>query len=246
MKAEALKPFGSALLASLDGDSSATCIIHRDDGKASALPASHFFRGESDFTDIERTAIARSQGHVLDVGAGAGSLSLALQRKGLTVTALDLSAEAVAVAQRRGVHETLCGDIFQLEAGPFDTLMMLGHGIGMVETVGGLERLLGRIRSLLRADGQLLADSVDVRISDDPENLRYHEANKRAGRYVGEIRMQFEFQGKRAPYCGWLHVDAETLAEQSRASELDCEVLHRDGRGNYLARITNPKRDDAQ
>jgi SAM-dependent methyltransferase len=246
MRAEALEPFGSALLAFLDGDTSANFLIRRDDGKESALPASYFFRDESGFTEIEKTAIARCEGHVLDVGAGTGSQSIALQRKGLSVTALDLSPGAVAVARRRGVRKMLCADIFKLRAGPFDTLLMLGHGIGMVETVDGLKRFLVCIRSLLRADGQLLVDSVDVRVTDDPDNLRYHEANKSAGRYIGEIRMQFEFRGKRGPYCGWLHVDAETLAEHSRAAGLDCDVVHRDGSGNYLARITNQSRNDAQ
>src|SRR5205814_57041 len=100
MRAEALEPFGSALLAFLDGDTSANFLIRRDDGKESALPASYFFRDESGFTEIEKTAIARCEGHVLDVGAGTGSQSIALQRKGLSVTALDLSRGSAVIPEK--------------------------------------------------------------------------------------------------------------------------------------------------
>ena len=206
-----------------------------------AIPAALFFRDESGFTEIERTATRLCEGRVLDVGAGAGSLSAVLQRKGYLVTAIDISPEAVAVAKRRGVIDARCADIFAFGGGPFDTMLMMGHGIGMVETIEGLKRFLARAHSLLTVNGQLLVDSLDVRVTDDSENLAYHDANRNAGRYIGEVRMQFEFQDRKGPYCGWLQVDAETLRKHSESAGWQCEVVRQGDDGDYLARLLRQK-----
>jgi SAM-dependent methyltransferase len=232
-----MEPFGKALLAYLGGDSKAAVVLRRDDGKEDALPAAYFFREEAGFSPIERTATELCDGRVLDIGAGAGSLSLALQRRGHPVTALDISAEAVEVARRRGVQVAVCADILAFEGGPFDTLLMMGHGIGMVETIEGLEGFLVFAPSLLADEGQLLLDSLDVRATDDAGNLAYHRRNRDAGRYIGEIRMQFELQGQRGPYCGWLQVDAETLGAISESAGWRCEVVYQGDSGDYLARL---------
>jgi SAM-dependent methyltransferase len=238
MNAGAMEPFGKALLAYLEGDAGAEVIIRRDDGREGVLPASLFFRSEPDFTEIERTATDLCQGRVLDIGVGAGSQSAVLERRGHLVTAIDISPEAVTVARRRGVSDVRCADIFEFEGGPFDTLLMIGHGVGMVETIEGLRRFLARVPSLLAANGRLLVDSLDVRVAGDSRDLAYHEANRTAGRYIGEIRMQFEFKGQKGPYCGWLHVDAETLREHSEPAGWKCEVVRQRKNGDYLARLT--------
>lgn len=238
MDLRAMEPFGRALLAYLDGDSGATVVCRRDDGQEVPIPAAVFFRGEPAFTELETTALRLCAGRVLDIGVGAGPQSLALQGRGLHVTGLDISPEAVVVARRRGVAEVRCADVSSFTGGPFDTLLMLGHGIGMVETIAGLERFLSHARSLVAGGGGLLVDSHDVRATDDPANLAYHEANRRAGRYVGEIRMQFEFRGQAGPYYGWLHGDAETLREHAEAAGWGCDIVLRGVGGDYLARLT--------
>jgi len=111
----------------------------------------------------------------------------------------------------RGVKEVVCSDIFAFKGGPFDTLLMMEHGIGMIATIEGLRRFLNHAGSLVVAGGQLLLDSRDVRVLDDPNNLAYLQANRQAGRYPGEIRMRFEFNGEVGPYCGCLHVDEDGL-----------------------------------
>jgi hypothetical protein len=83
-----------------------------------------------------------------------------------------------------------------------------------------------------------LFDSLDVRCTDNPTHLAYQEANRRAGRYFGEFRMQFEYQGKTGPLFGWLHVDPKTLADHAGRTGWACEVAFREDGGNYLARLT--------
>ena len=240
MDPQAMHLFGRALRAYFEGDARAELTIRREDGQENALPVSFFFRGRCEFTPLENAAIDSCRGRVLDVGAGTGLHSLVLQQRGLPVTAIDISPHAVEVMRERGVREVHCADIFEFQGGEFDTLLMLGHGVGMVETIAGLDRFLAHARRLRSEEGQLLLDSLDVRATEDPANLAYHEANRQAGRYIGEIRMQLEFRGEKGLHHGWLQVDPETLQERAELAGWKREIVHQDEGGNYLARLTRP------
>jgi hypothetical protein len=138
----------------------------------------------------------------------------------------------------RGVQDVHCANLFEYQGGPFGTVLMMGHGIGMVETLAGLDRFLAHARGWLSEEGQVLLDSLDVRITDDPKNLVYQEANRRTGRYIGEVRMHLEYQGQKGGPCGWLHVDAETLKQQAAQAGWNAEVILTAASGDYLARLT--------
>jgi SAM-dependent methyltransferase len=233
-----MEPQGRALLAYFEGDLDAKLVIHRDDGVDEPMPVSHFFRDPSEFTEIENKAIELCFGRVLDAGAGTGLHSLVLQQQGTQVTAIDISPQAVDVMSRRGMSDAHAADIFEFEGGPFGTVLMMGHGIGMVETVAGLDRFLDHTRRLVSEKGQILLDSCDVRRTDDPSHLAYHEANRQAGRYIGEIRLHLSFQGVPGPPCGWIHVDAETLGARGKTFGWTCEMMVQEEDGHYLARLT--------
>ncbi len=236
--ARALIPFGHALRAYAEGRADAQISIRRDDGFEASLPVSHFFRDPGQFSPIENTALERCHGHVLDVGAGTGLHALALQSRGLTITCIDICPEAVDIMVERGVATAVCADIFTFDRGPFDTVLMLGHGIGMVENLDGLDRFLHHVSSLSDPRGQVLLHSMDVRATGDPANLAYHEANRAAGRYVGETRIRFEFDGQPGPYCGWLHVDCETLTKRAAPLGWRCEMVLEQAGGDYVARLS--------
>jgi len=237
MAPQAMEPQGWALRAYYEGDLDAELIIHRDDGVNDPLPVSHFFRDPSEFTGIETSAIDLCSGHVLDAGAGTGLHSLVLQQKGVAVTAIDINPQAVAIMAQQGVKDARTADIFGFDGGPFATVLMLGHGIGMVENIGGLSCFLRHVRGLISKNGQVLLDSQDVRLTDDPRHLAYHEANRRAGRYIGEIRLRLSFRGKTGPRCGWLHVDPNALREQAEATGWSSTVIRQEESGHYLARL---------
>lgn len=237
MNPEAMTPFGVALLDSFQGESGAQLLLRRDDGNEELLPMSHFFRTAAEFSSIEIAALDRCRGHVLDVGAGSGLHSLFLQARGLRVTALDISPQAVAVMEARGVRDVQRADMLDYDGGPFDTLLMLGHGVGIVEDLPGLRRFLDVARRLTRSDGRLLVNSLDVTRTRDPKHLAYHEANRGAGRYVGEVRLQFEYEGMSGPYCGWLHVDPRTLREEAKRTGWTMETILAEESGDYLASL---------
>jgi hypothetical protein len=238
MDSDAMLPYGLALLAYLQGETGAQLVVRRDDGVETPLAASHFFRPESELSPIELAALDLCRGYVLDIGGGSGLHSLVLQSRGLEVTAIDIDPLAVEVMGRRGVRDARTDDVFQFRGGPFDTLLVLGHGIGMVEDLHGLERFLSLARRMIRGDGQLLLDSLDVRRTYDPRHLAYHATNREAGRYFGETRIQMEYRGRRGPYCGWLHVDRNTLEERGRLAGWKCDTVLEQESGEYLARLS--------
>ena len=238
MNPKAMEPYGRSLLDYFNGARSAQIVIHRDDGHADDLPAGVFFRDPSDFSPIEQTALALCMGYVLDIGAGTGCHSLALQERGTRVLAFDVSPEALEILSKRGVEECQHADVFEFHGGPFDTLLLMMHGIGMVQDLAGLDRFLDRAHKLLKPDGQLLFDSLDVRCTDNPVHLAYQQANRRAGRYFGQIRLRFEYRGQMGPLFGWLHVDPETLTERAERMGWSCRVVCREDNGDYLAQLT--------
>ena len=238
MNPEAMAPFGKALLAYSQGSKNAELIVRRDDGNEAPIPASVFFRQPSQFTPIEKAALGLCRGHVLDVGAGTGMHSLELRRMGHQVTSMDINPEAVSIMKQRSLEDVYCADIFDFKDGSYDTLLMLGHGIGLVETITGLHRFLEHARTLISTDGQLLLDSLDVRATDDPANLAYHETRRKEGRYIGEIGLQFEFEGQVGPFCHWLQVDADTLKEHAASAGWQCETIRQEQSGDHLAKLT--------
>jgi SAM-dependent methyltransferase len=241
MDTSAMDPYGQSLLDYFRGDHSAGVLIHRDDGLTDELPASIFFRKPEDFSPLERAALALCRGAVLDVGAGTGCHSLALQERGIDVFAIDISPLAIEILSSRGVRQYQLADVFKLQHEPFDTLLMMMHGIGMVGDLPGLDRYLQHARTLLKPDGQLLFDSLDVRCTDNPRHLAYQEANRQAGRYFGQIRMCFEYKWQTGAFFNWLHVDPQTLAEHAQRSGWRCQVTWQGDDGNYLAQLTLSK-----
>jgi SAM-dependent methyltransferase len=241
MDPAAMKPLGLALLDFLKGDKSASFTTIRDDGLEEEVAVSTFFRGPDGFTGLEQTALDQCRGRVLDVGAGSGCHSLALQSRGYRVCAIDVSPEAVQVMREAGVADAREADVLQFDGDRFDTILMLGHGIGMAEDIDGLHGLLKHLGVLLRPRGQVLVDCLDPRATSEPRHLAYHEANRKAGRYYGETRLRLRYKGLTGPVYGWLLVDPETLARETQASGWMAEILHQEADGNYLARLSQAK-----
>ena len=238
MRPEAMILHGKSLFDYNNGDRAAEIILRRNDGLETLLPVSIFFRSESEFLPGESEAVNQSKGRILDIGAGCGVHSLVFQSRGLNVTAIDIDNNAVNIMIEKGIKDARCVDVMQFQGGPFDTLLMLGHGIGMSENIQGLNLFLDHAASLIAENGQLLMNSIDVRQTDDPAHLKYHEANKSKGRYIGEIILQFDYKGEKGPFFGWLHIDPQTLQRQAAIKNWETEILYQDKDGEYLARLT--------
>jgi SAM-dependent methyltransferase len=244
-------PYGLALRDFFNGKISTSVIIHEADGTKRKMPISTFFRKSTEFPLLESTALSLCRGRVLDIGAGAGCHSLALQEQGLSVCAIDISPEAVEVMRNRGIKEVYCADIFDFQSEPFDTILMMMNGIGLVENPADLDRFLNMIHRLLKRDGQILLDSSDMRSigmrttannSTDIDPRSDSKADQqsdpyRSGRYIGEVKYQMEYKKEKGPPFWWLFIDPDMLTEQASKAGWSCKVIYREWDGHYLARL---------
>jgi SAM-dependent methyltransferase len=235
--AEAMKAFGLGIADYCRGDKDAVVKFHREDGLEENLAISSFFRGPTDFP-MDKVALDNCHGRVLDVGAGAGIHSLFLQNRGYEVVAMDVSPEACDAMRNRGVKNVICASFSKFKEAPFDTLLILGRSICMVETLKGLADFLKGARRLVKPGGQIILNSLDVSKTADPKNLAYHAIIRRAGRYIGEVRLSMEYKGEKSPVTGLLHVDPVTLAEYAEKAKWSFEILVPEANGSYLAKLT--------
>ena len=238
MDLAAWTPHVAAMLAYHQGRRDATIVVY-DDYERDEVPVGYFFREPADFPPFERYALELCRGRVLDVGAGSGCHTLALQQRGLSVTAIEVAPELVEVLRDRGVRDARLATWMDLEAEPYDTVFMMMNGVGLAETLAGLQPLFRRLRQLVRSDGQVLADSTDVRVYMDPEAGRTGRLQRPDGRYLGELHFQLEFDGSKGAPFSQLYVDPGTLSRYAAEESWNFEiVLPPDEYGHYLARLT--------
>ncbi len=234
-----MEPYGLALKDFYEGNKQVKVVFHRDDGIKDDYFVSHCFRAEREFSPIEKKALALCRGKVLDIGAGAGPHSLSLQNRGLKVCAIDVSSHACEIMKEKGVKNVKCLTIYDLKEQNFDTILLMGCAIGLAEDIPGLKSFLERCKVLLNSSGQILLDSLDIRMTEVPEHLAYQERNRRLGRYIGTVGLQMEYKGVFGEEFKLLHVDPDTLRKCTQEIGWSCEILINQEDGDYLAKISN-------
>lgn len=199
--------FGQALLAHLDAEdgrprpASARWldtgpgwhVIERDDGAVDVNPAALYFTSPSEWpVDLDRRLLSLACGRVLDVGAGAGRFALALVDSGHEVLALDVSPGAIEVCTRRGIGRTHLGTVFDLpeDRGPFDTFVLAGNNLGLLESVDHAPRFLGVLRHHAAPGARILGTGLDPFETMEPRHLAYQERNRRRGRLPRQLRLR--------------------------------------------------------
>lgn len=227
---------GLAIRDYYEGDLLAEINVISDCAGIEQMPAGIFFRNANQLSELEHYALCLCKGRVLDIGAGAGCHSLILQDRGFIVKAIDLSMNAVEVMKKRGLKSCLCSDIRGFNDEPFDTIIMMMNGIGLVEDLAGLDSFLNDIKRLLKPDGQILLDSSDL------FNLfeNKFEAKKKfidKNKYYGEIKYEFEYRGIKSSPFGWLFVDPRTLQDHAGKMGWFCQIIFEDEEDHYLARL---------
>ena len=232
------EPHVAALLAYESGDPGATITVVDDLGDTDPLPASWFFRDEEALPALERTALELCRGRVLELGAGAGAHTLVLQDRGHEVCAVEILPELVDLLTRRGAVDARLGDVFRLPEGHWDTILMLMNGLGLPETLAGLDRYLSVASSRLAPGGQILADSTDVRsLASEPVDVGAFPVRP-DGRYVGEIQFRLSFRGLEGEPFSQLYVDPDTLAAVGEPHGWRTEIVSDGEHGAYLARLS--------
>lgn len=196
----------------------------------------YLFRDFESMPQIEKVALEKCNGKVLDVGAAAGCHALYLQNKSIEVTAVDISELSVEVLKKRGLKTAECIDFFDVNE-KFDTLLFLMNGVGIAGNMDGLYRLLQKCKDLLLPGGQVLLDSSDiVYMFEDDEGY----SEKMEG-YYGELKYQMKYKDIKGEEFDWLFIDFNLLSQKAKEAGFDCELLVEGEHFDYLAQLTMMK-----
>jgi hypothetical protein len=106
----------------------------------------------------------------------------------------------------------------------------LMNGIGLVNTLEGLQRFLQHARQLLLPGGQLLFDSSDVAYI-------YEGAPLPKQHYYGEIDYCYEYKKQKTDWFTWLYIDKKLLKQIAAAEGYVSRILAEDEYGQYLVRL---------
>ena len=225
---------GNAILDYYNSNKPSKLWIHNTYGPREEMPLGVYFRTRFDMPDMELTALNLCKGKVLDIGAGAGSHALILQDDGIDVTALEISEGAAEVMKVRGVQKIVQCDFFTYNGGTFDTLLLLMNGIGLTQTLEGLNAFLKQAETLLNPNGQILFDSSDI-------VYLYEEGKPEQTNYYGEIMYRYEYKRQKGEWFNWLYVDKNTLRNVAASNGWECIVLEEDEYDQYLVQLKKCK-----
>ncbi len=228
-------PIGVAILDYHKTNEPADIVVVSEICEDDIIPLEVLFRSYEEMPALEKMALSKARGKILDVGAGAGFHALHLQKEGKEVEAIDISAGAVAFMKSQGLKARQI-DLFDLKDEKFDTIYMLMNGIGIAGQLSNLEKTLTHLKSLLNPGGKIYCDSSDIRyLYEDEEGALWIDLNTE---YYGNFRFQMKYNQEVGPWFDWLYVDFDKLFQAAKKSGLKAIKVYEND-DNFLAEITN-------
>lgn len=201
------------------------------------IPVAHLFRTFEQMPALEQQALSMAQGRTLDVGAGAGCHSLVLQERGIDVEAIDISPLSCETMQLRGIRKVQCINLYDPRlTGPFDTILLLMNGTGIVGKLKNMPDFLERLRALLSPNGRVLVDSSDLKYLYENEDGTYDIDP--LGEYYGQVDYQMAYRKVRGESFDWLYVDFKTLRLIATSNGFACRMVAEGEHYDYLAELT--------
>jgi len=233
--------YGQQLLAQFNGKIPTAEFIEREDNYIdTGSDAGTYFSEYDQWSALERQAIERAKGRVLDVGCGAGRHSLYLQQRGFGVTAIDNSPGAIKVCKLRGLKSALVrsiADVDAFEPNSFDTILMLGNNFGLFGDAENARLILQNFSRITSAQAQIIAGTRNPYRTDSQEHLDYHEFNRRRGRMPGQIRMRVRYGRAVGEWFDYLFVSPEEMREIVGDTGWQIREFIESGEANYYALI---------
>ncbi len=201
------------------------------------LPPDYFFRGYNDMPLLEKVALKKCKGKVLDVGAGAGCHSLYLQNKGFDVTAIEISSLCCEVMKKRGIKKVINSNIHSYDSEKFDSIILLMNGIGISGSLDQLSSLLKHLKSLLNPDGIILLDSSDlIYLYQEDDGSVVFDLNSK--KYYGEIDYQIKYKEIIGEPFSWIFTDSVILEDIASINGFKTEIIEYGPHYDFLARLT--------
>lgn len=227
-------PIGSAIQDYAETKKPIDIIVISDICEDDIIPVEVLFRKYDEMPELEKLAIEKSSGKILDVGAGAGVHSLELQDRGLEVFPIEISGAAVSYMKKVGLNARKI-NFFDLKNEKYDTILMLMNGIGIAGKLSNLENTLNHAKTLLNPGGKIICDSSDIKyLYEDEDGALWVDLNSE---YYGNFRFQMKYKQDKGPWFDWLYVDFDTLFKAAKNVGLKAKRLVEDD-DHFLAEIT--------
>ena len=233
--------YGEQLLAQYRSQKPNAELIERDDGfiHFGSDPGWYFTEYEQ-WSPIECEAISLAKGRILDIGCGAGRHSLYLQSKGFDVTGIDNSPGAIEVCKARGLKKAVVRPIENVDEfseNSFDTILMFGNNFGLFGDAENAKTILEKLNRITSPQAQIIAETRNPYLTDDPAHLKYHEFNRQRGRMPGQLRLRVRYRETIGEWFNYLFVSPEEMREILKDTDWQIEKFIAPEQANYFAVI---------
>lgn len=228
-------PLGNAIKDYFESGISSDILVQSNIAEDDIIPSSYFFRSFDDMPELEKIALSKCKGTILDVGAAAGCHSLYLQNQGFDVTAIDTSELSCKIMSARGIKNVITEDLFFYSGKNADTILLLMNGIGIAKNLNKLSEFFSVARNILNRGGQIIFDSSDI-------EYLYHESDGSKlinlnSNYYGELIYTMKYKKFTGPSFEWLFIDYETLIPLALESGFEPSLLATGEHYDYLVAL---------
>ena len=218
-------PIGCAIEDFVKGTAEENIIVKCDLSEDDVIPVEYLFRSEELLPEIEKVALSKVKGTVLDIGAAAGPHSKILKQRGFEVTAIDTSEKGINYLKNIEIS-AIHGNILDYSDKKYDTLLLLMNGIGIAGRLAQLTEFLEHCASLVKEGGSIICDSTDVQyFYEEDDGSLWVDLNTE---YFGEFKFKMKYKDVESDWFDWLYVDLSTLEQHCEEAGLKLNVLYQD------------------
>lgn len=220
--------FGTAIKNYLEhGDQEPIKVFYEGFDEDIIEPA-YLLREYSQWPYIEKLALERCFGEVLEIGSLHGVHAKHLKQKKLNIECCEIDPLAAkALSKEFEVHE---GDVFKLNfQKKYDCILILMNGLGLLESYKEAGTKIKQLLSLLNENGKIIADSSYLEFLD----------NEKEDYPYGEVPYHLEYKKLRSDKSKWLFLSLSDLRNLSEEHKFSFELLAYDEENHhYLVEIT--------
>jgi hypothetical protein len=130
------------------------------------------------------------------------------------------------------IDELAGGEVEIAELGMFDSIIMMGHNIGLLHGWNEGRNILSGLSRITSPGAKIIGTTRDTKLTVSPEHLEYQAENVRRGRMPGQIRFRIRYRKLVGDWLDYLFLSKEEFAELVRGTGWRLETTI-DGDGGF-------------